>query len=259
MQQNKNDLPIAVIDSGVGGITVLAELLRELPQEQFIFFADCANAPYGTKTAAEVRRLLQATVQDLVQEGIKALVIACNTATAAAAEALRTQYDFPIIGIEPAIKMATTLGGHPSVLVMATPLTLKQEKFLNLKQQLDSQEDITPLPCPGLMELIEQGHTDDAVLDEYLKELFAPLSDRHFDAVVLGCTHYPHAAAAIRRALGGGVAVFDGCAGTARQTRRRLDEEGLLRDGGQGSVVFCNSAQNDAVNQQAKALLEALS
>lgn len=254
----RNELPVAVIDSGVGGVTVLRELVRELPHERFLFFADTKNAPYGTRDRAEVLAITRNNVQTLCTRGIKALVIACNTATGAAAGALREEYDFPIIGIEPAIKMAAVPGVRPSVLVMATPLTLRQEKFLDLKRRFEKEEEITCLPCPGLVELIEAGHTDDETVRTYLRERLATLPGRCFDAVVLGCTHYPLIRPALKAVLGEEVTLLDGSRGTARQTRRRLQEEGLLRPAGEGAVEFLNSRNDSAFDRKAQELLERL-
>ena len=252
---NKADLPVAVLDSGIGGVTVLRELVKLMPEENFIYLADSANAPYGTKSTELVREITLKNVEALFDEGIKAVVIACNTATGAAAKILRETYDLPVVGIEPAIKMAADLCDRPSVLVMATPLTLKQEKFIDLKNRFENSEDMTLLPCAGLVELIEEGHTDDGVLDGFLERLFEPLGDKKFDAAVLGCTHYPLAAAGISKRLPG-VRLFDGSAGVARQTKRRLESEGLKRpEGLTGTVEIRNSLSDEEINRTVRKYL----
>ena len=219
--------PVAVMDSGVGGISVLRELRRQMPGEDWIYFGDTANAPYGEKSAEEVRALTLGHAERLFREGAKALVVACNTATGAAIGALRERFDAPIIGIEPALKPAALQKERPTVLVMATPLTLKQEKFAHLLAEYNAKARILTLPCHGLVEQIEQGITDGPELDRLLSELTAPLKGETIDSAVLGCTHYPLVRGAIRRALGSGVTLFDGGEGTARETARRLSEAGL--------------------------------
>ena len=220
--------PIAVIDSGVGGITVLCELTRIMPNENYIYYGDTVNAPYGIKTRDEVREITLKNTELLLNMGAKALVVACNTATSAAVRVMRTKYPaLPIVGIEPAIKPALEVCEHPTVAVMATPLTLAEEKFKELRERFSAHEDIIPLPCPGLMEIIESGHINGELVDAYIRDIFAPLSGRKIDAVVLGCTHYPFIREAIRAYFKGSVAVLDGGAGTAREARRRIIEAGL--------------------------------
>lgn len=231
---------IAVFDSGVGGISVLKELLREMPGENYLYYGDSANAPYGRYTTEKVRELTLDAAQMLFGRGAKALVVACNTATAAAINQLRQQYpEKVIIGIEPALKMAAELfpGGH--IGVMATPVTLREEKF---HHQLERFPGVTvsAIPAPELVELVENGHQNDEAVTAYLQPLLAPYAGK-LDAVVLGCTHYPFAKKAIENILGENTAILDGGAGTARQTRRLLEEKGLLSQG-EGAVQIENSA-----------------
>ena len=222
------ELPIAVVDSGVGGISVLRELLRIMPNENYIYYGDSKNAPYGQKSKSEVLEITKNNLKYLKGLGIKALVIACNTATSAAAQTLREENpELPIIGIEPAVKPAAKLGENPCVLVMATPLTLQEEKFRLLAERFADREEIIPLPCPGLVELIEADDKDGT--ETYLEKLFAPYAERKVDAVVLGCTHYPHVRRVISRHIPEGAVILDGGEGTARHTYNRLAELGLLR------------------------------
>jgi len=249
---------VAVTDSGVGGVSVLCELVRLLPGEDFLYFGDTKNAPYGSKTPGEVCRLVSAVAEDLIRRGAKALVLACNTATGAAAATLRERFsDVPIIGIEPALKPAAMISEHPKVLVMATPLTLRQAKYEALEARFAAEADITDLPCPGLATLVEEGHLADDVLDTYLADLLSPYEGVKFDACVLGCTHYPHVREAIARHLPGDCVILDGGEGTARETRRRLMAAGLLsgRESG-GTVRFENSAGDAAADALARKLFE---
>lgn len=236
-------LPIAVIDSGIGGATVLRELLRVMPNENYIYFGDSANAPYGTKTVEKVQELTLANAEALFARGIKGMVIACNTATAAAASQLRERHpEVPIIGIEPAVKPAALAKDHPTVIVMATPLTLKQEKFMTLLHRYTDQAHIIPLPCPGLAELIEDGDFDSERVHRYLQRIFDPFNRDKIDSIVLGCTHYPLITKAILQEFGRDVEIFYGGLGTAKQTRRRLEERGTLSDSEvPGTVEILNS------------------
>ena len=249
--------PIAVFDSGIGGISVLRELIRILPQEHFIFFGDSANAPYGTRPLSEVRALTQQHIHRFIREGAKEVVIACNTATSAAVKGLRAEFPgFPIIGIEPALKPAAQIGEHPTVVVMATPLTLREEKFHEKLSLYSERAKVIPLPCPGLVELIEQGILTGHVLDAYLEKLLQPLRGMHIDAVVLGCTHYPHVQDAIQRAFGPKVALFDGGEGTAREARRQLALRSLLRpEGSAGSLELHFTKEPERMKKLAEFLL----
>ena len=238
-------LPIGVFDSGVGGISVLRELMALMPNEDYIYLGDSANAPYGTKTLEQVIKLVQEDAAYLYKKGIKALVVACNTATSAAIQTLREIYqDIPVIGIEPALKPAVLSKEYPTVLVMATPMTIKEEKFHKLMQRFETKAKIIPLPCPGLMEFVERGELEGEALEQYLKTLFSPY--QKVDAVVLGCTHYPFVKNTIQKVLGEDAMLFDGGAGTARETKRRLEQRGLLNPTSEkGKVIFENSAKEE--------------
>lgn len=241
--------PIGVFDSGVGGISVLRELVKLMPNENYIFYGDSGNAPYGTKTLEEVQQLTLQDAEHLYKQGIKALIVACNTATSAAVHLLREKYvDIPVIGIEPALKPAVLFKENPSVLVMATPMTIREEKFHNLMLRFKSQAQIFPLPCPGLVEFVEKGDLDSIELEEFLKQLFAPYEKEQIDAVVLGCTHYPLVREKIQKVLGGQVKLFDGGEGTARETKRKLEAFGMLNPSTEkGSVIFQNSLAGNEI------------
>ena len=244
---------IAVFDSGVGGISVLKELVALMPGENYLYYGDCANAPYGTRATEQVKDLTMAAVDMLFQRNVKALVVACNTATAAAIVQLRKMYpDKIIVGIEPALKMAADHYPAGRVGVMATPVTLREEKFHQLSGRFPNMQ-VSAIPVPGLVELIEQG-SDTETVQEFLTPVLENYVNQ-LDAVVLGCTHYPFAAEAIRRILGDEVVLLDGGAGTARQTRHRLEEAGLLARG-EGSIQIESSTMDPAFAQYAMALLE---
>ena len=243
LTEGKAGQPIGVFDSGVGGISVLRELINVMPNEDYIYLGDSKNAPYGTKSLEQVRELSFHNAQMLLEQGAKGLVVACNTATSAAVRLMRGMYpELPIVGIEPALKPAALQKEHPHVLVMATPMTVQQEKFRQLMARYEDQAQIYPLPCPGLMEFVEAGDLESGRLYDFLRELLAPYLTKQLDSVVLGCTHYPFARKVIQQIVGENVTIFDGGAGTAREMRRRLAAAGLLNPSGTpGTVTFENS------------------
>ena len=243
---------IAVFDSGVGGISVLKELISQMPGENYLYFGDSANAPYGEKTTQQVRQLTLNAAEKLLARGVKALVIACNTATAAAINALREAHpDTIIVGIEPALKVAADHFPGSRVGVMATPVTLREEKF---SQQMHRFENVmvTPIPVTGLVELIESG-ADAGQIEAVLHPCLDPYAGK-LDAVVLGCTHYPFAAKEIQKILGEKTVLLDGSIGTAAQTRRLLENAGLLLEES-GSITIENSASDPGLIRRCRDLL----
>lgn len=244
---------IAVFDSGVGGISVLRELLKQMPGEDYLYFGDSANAPYGEKPTAQVRELTLKAAQMLLQRGVKALVVACNTATAAAIDELRKAYpDTVIVGIEPALKVAADRYPAGQIGVMATQVTLREEKFAHQLERFP-EVSIHLIPAPGLVELIEQGKADSPETRQLLQTILAPYTGK-LDALVLGCTHYPFVAPVIRELLGADTALLDGGEGTARYTKHCLEQLGLLQEG-PGSVQIENSSQEAALAELSAKLL----
>ena len=234
--------PIGVFDSGVGGISVLRELMKQMPGESFVYYGDSANAPYGARTPGEVRTLTDIHVAELIARGAKAIVIACNTATGAAIQHLRRKYtEIPIIGMEPAIKPAVTAYPGGRILVMATPVTLSSPGFQRLMAAYADRARILPAPCAKLARMIENGLLDGPEVEDYLRTELAAFLDTPTDAVVLGCTHYPFAKNAILRVTGA-KECFDGGEGTARETGRQLELRGWLNEDTQrGTITILNS------------------
>ncbi len=246
---------IAVFDSGVGGISVLRHLVKALPQERFLYFGDSANAPYGSRSKAEIRELTMAAAEELVSRGIKALVVACNTATAAAISDLRKAYpDLIIVGIEPAMKVAAEHFPGGTVGVMATEATLRLEKFSHLITAVCRGVQVVKLPAPGLVELIEQGKGESEEARALLRPLLSPWAGK-LDALVLGCTHYPFAAKTILDLVGRHTQLLDGGEGTARRTRQLLQEKNLLHHGS-GEVLLENSLEDLRIFTLSQDLLE---
>ena len=236
----KKELPIGVFDSGLGGISVLKELMTIMPEEHYLYFGDSANAPYGTRSTEEVRILTLNAAAMLYERGVKALVVACNTATAAAITQIREEYpNIAVVGIEPALKMATDRFPRGHVGIMATQVTLREEKLEHLVCRFPDAT-VEKIPAPGLVELVEQGKAESEETEALLKEILSPYIGQ-LDAIVLGCTHYPFVKDTVQKILGEKVKVLDGGAGTARQTKRLLEERGWLRSG-EGSLRMENSS-----------------
>ncbi|MCI5828598.1 MAG: glutamate racemase [Lachnospiraceae bacterium] len=256
--EEKKRQPIGVFDSGVGGISVLRELIRVMPNENYIYLGDSKHAPYGTKPLETVRELTFENARLLLAQGAKGLVVACNTATSAAVRLMRSTYpQLPIVGIEPALKPAALQKEHPRVLVMATPMTVQQEKFRQLMARYEEKAEIYPLPCPGLMEFVEAGDLESEKLHDFLLELLGPYLDKKLDSVVLGCTHYPFARKMIQNIVGDTVTIFDGGAGTAREMRRRIAVADLLNPSEEhGWVKFENSVATEEELALCRRLLE---
>ena len=246
--------PIGVFDSGVGGVSVLRELVKLMPNEHYLYFGDSANAPYGEKTTEQVRQLTLDVAEMLVQRGVKALVVACNTATSAAIGLLREKYPhMVVIGIEPALKVAADRFPKGNIGVMATSVTLREEKFQHQTERFPDA-GIYPIPAPGLVERIEAGELTADATRALLEDLLLPYKGK-LDALVLGCTHYPFAAELIGNILGEETVLLDGGAGTARQTKRCLEAAGLLNDG-PGSITVESSCPDGKLQKLAKMLLQ---
>lgn len=256
---SKQQLPVLVFDSGLGGISVLQELIRLMPEENYIYFGDSQNAPYGPKTSEEVCDLTWMSIRSLAEDSAKAMVIACNTATSAAINILREAYpEMPVIGIEPAIKPAAMEMMRGRILIMATEMTLREKKFKQLLAKYRGEAEIINLAAPGIVELVEQGVTEGPELDAYLKQLLRPYRKRRLDAIVLGCTHFPFVRESIIATLGYEPAIYDGLLGTARETQRQLASRDLLNPGpGAGRIEFFNSRGGGEIIALSEKLLHA--
>lgn len=255
----ESSFPIGVFDSGVGGISVLAELITYLPMEKYIYYGDSKNAPYGVRPTEEVRELSFRVAELLIEKKIKALVVACNTATSGAIEDLRRTFDIPIIGMEPALKPAVELGKMGKILVMATPVTLREKKFNNLITNLHGPSEIVKLPCPGLVEIIERTGGKGEEIQKYLRDLFSPFDMKEVSSIVLGCTHYIFIKEEIIKLVGDTVELIDGNRGTARQVKRLLQNHGLLYQGDyqqSTEVLLMNSNESKVTVDLCRNLLE---
>ena len=251
--------PIGVFDSGLGGLSVVQEIRRQLPGERVVYYGDSAHAPYGVKSVAEVRELSFAAVRQLLEYHVKAVVIACNTATSATADELRQAYELPIIGMEPALKVACERGGGKpqNIIVAATQLTLKERKFAALMDRFNRNHVIFPQPCPRLVDIVEKGRLDDhELVMRTLHEYFDHYESVHIDSLVLGCTHFVFYRSALRQLLTPGTAVIDGNEGTVRHladTLARRDE--LAPANAQGNAIVLNSDTSERLATLSASLL----
>jgi len=241
--------PVGFFDSGLGGASVLREALRLLPNENYIYYGDNANAPYGDRTEDEITALTFRCAHRLVDMGVKAIVLACNTATATCINQIRSEFSIPVISIEPAIKPACSLPGTGKVLMMATKATTHLERYLRLRQRMPDPERVINIPCPGIVERIESGRLGAEDYDDLFADYLAPYKGMEVDAIVLGCTHYIFIKDAFRRNaklhLTGNCQLIDGNEGTVRQLGRVLDARGLVNNKGSGSVTFCTSGDRE--------------
>jgi len=234
---------IGFFDSGIGGLTVLHEALQLLPQEQYLYYADSDNAPYGTKSKDAVLSFFLEAMDFILEKEVKAIVVACNTATSVGIEAARARYDIPIIGMEPAVKPALFAAGDKRVLVFATKLTLQLEKFRALVERVDADNRVDYLPLQELVQFAERFEFEDALILPYLKTQLASLDMSKYGAVVLGCTHFPLFYSQFRQVLPHDVQIIDGNLGTVNNLITRLD--GNLSAGPGGVQYFISGKAVD--------------
>ena len=240
--------PIGVFDSGVGGISVLKHIHALLPHEQLLYVADSKYAPYGNKTPAEIQARCFEIADFLIAKNAKALVVACNTATAAAIDAMRDKYTLPIIGMEPAVKPAADASKNGIIGVLATTGTLKSAQFAGLLESYGRNVKVITQACVGLVECIERGELNAVNTRSLIQQYCAPLLAEGADTIVLGCTHYPFVRHVIKQVTGPQVTLIDTGAAVASHLKRQLEENGLLSTSNQPADVkfWTNSEATNA-------------
>lgn len=221
-------MKIGFFDSGIGGLTVLHQAMHRLPKESFIYYADTDNVPYGTKSKEEIIGYVDAAVNFLIGQGVKAIVIACNTATSVAIDYLRKKYDLPILGMEPAVKPAVKRCMDKRVMVIATPLTVREDKLKNLLQQLDDDHRVDLLPLPQLVLFAESGKFEGWEVEAYLRTEFSSYPLDNYSALCLGCTHFNYFKDTLRQIFPSEVEFIDGSEGTVNHLMNILQENNLL-------------------------------
>ncbi|MCL2000882.1 MAG: glutamate racemase [Planctomycetes bacterium] len=250
-------LPIGIFDSGLGGLSILKEIERELPRERLVYFADNLHLPYGSKSLAEVWEFCAAIAGRLIEYPVKAVVVACNTASAASLKRLRQVFPVtPFIGMEPAVKPAAAATRSRKVGVLATQSTFQGELFESVVERFASDMEVLRQPCPGLAEFIERHSTDHPGLKPRLEKFIQPLLERGVDNLVLACTHYSLVREVIQEVAGQGVAVIDPSPAIASRARQVLAESGLLAGSdGRGGGVFYASGDAEAFSRAASRIL----
>lgn len=237
--------PIGFFDSGLGGASVLREAVRILPNENFIYFGDDANAPYGDRNHASIAQFTHESIAYLASFNIKAAVIACNTATATCIDRLRSDFPFPIVSMEPAIKPACQVMGSGKVLMLSTAATASLPRYKRLVSNMKDPDRVISVPCPGLVERIEAGHFAADAFDDILDNHLSFLEGETIDAIVLGCTHYVFIKEAFLRYaklhFAGNAVLFDGNAATVRQLGRVLKDNDIENPLSRASIDYYTS------------------
>jgi glutamate racemase len=257
MHDDPRHRPIGVFDSGVGGLSIVRALWAELPAEDILYVADSANCPYGPRSRVEIQRLSLAIADFLVRRGAKAIVVACNTASAAALEQLRAAFPAtPIVGMVPAVKPAAAWTRTGIVGVLATPMTFDGALYHDVVRDYAEGVQVQSVVCPGLVELVEGGQADSEATQALLAQCLAPLLARNADALVLGCTHYPFLQNAIASLAGDRLRVFEPSDAVARQTRRVLERADLLAQPGRdGTTMLFSTRSASELHSVAQRLL----
>ena len=235
-------MKIGMFDSGIGGLTVLHEALKLLPDEAYFYYADTDNVPYGDKSIEQIRDYSEKAVGFLADKGCEAVVIACNTATAAAAAYLRSRFTIPILGIEPAVKPAVEHNAGKRRLVIATEVTVREKKLEELISRVDNKGLVDVKATPGLVGFAERGEFDSPAVRECLKEELAGIKLEEYGILVFGCTHFNHFKAALKDIMAPGTEMIDGSAGTARNLVKVLKSRGCVSEG-KGQIHYFRSGR----------------
>jgi len=223
-----NNNPIGIFDSGIGGLTVLRKIVNILPNEKYIYYADTDNVPYGTKPKEDVKKYIKKAVEFLISKKVKAIVVACNTATSIAVKELREEYNIPIIGIEPAAKPAVENRGNKKVLIMATQTTIKEEKLKYLLERLEAEKYVDLIAMPKLVEFAENKEFESDNVKEYIQEQLKEYNLVDYSELVLGCTHFPFFNDALAEIFPESTQIIDGSKGVANRLNNVLEENNLL-------------------------------
>ncbi|MFE0556944.1 glutamate racemase [Paenibacillus sp. NPDC058910] len=248
---------IAFFDSGLGGLTVLSAAMKKLPHEDFLFYADTLHVPYGTKDKEDVKSYIHHAMETIMKEEVKAIVVACNTATSMAISDLRKAYPIPVIGMEPAVKPAVEINRSSGkrILVLATPLTLKESKYRDLVRRVDSMHIVDSLPLPELVEHCEALNFDQKVMNAYFTKQFESFDMNEYGTIVLGCTHYPFYKRILSDLLPDHIRMIDGSKGTVNRLIQVLSDKDLLSSSGRQDVKLLNSCNSMEYTEKMKKAL----
>lgn len=249
--------PIGVLDSGVGGLSVLKCLHQLLPHEDFIYVGDTARTPYGVRTEKEIRGFVAEMIDWLVAQGVKQVVIACNTLTMLGVDSLKGKHTFSIIGMSKGEKLLLAASKKKKIGVLATPFTIGTEAHKKAILAANREAEVYPMPCPDFVTLIEGEEFDSPRLTEAIAEYAAPLKAKDIDALILSCTHFPFIKEQIAAEFGPNVAVIDPAEATSKLAIAGLQEQGLLRSEGNGHVTICCTADIERVRRLSQRMLSA--
>ena len=230
-KKNRKDYPIGVFDSGVGGLTVVREIMRQIPKERIIYFGDTARVPYGSKSKETVTRYSEQIVRFLKTQEVKAIVIACNTASAYALEEIEKKSDIPIIGVvKPGAKTASEVTVNGKIGVIATEGTIQSKIYTKYIEELGAPAEVIGKACPLFVPLVEEGLLEDPVTDEIAQRYLSGLIDSGIDTLILGCTHYPLIRSTVKRVMGESVTLVNPAYETALELKQLLEEHQILQD-----------------------------
>lgn len=239
MAENRNNAPIGVFDSGVGGLTVAREIMRLLPNENIVYFGDTARVPYGSKSQETIIRYSRQIIRFLKTKDVKAIVIACNTASALALETVSQEVGIPIIGVvEPGARAAIEATGNKQIGVVATEATINSEIYTQMIRNEDSQIKVTGKACPLFVPLVEEGFAKHKIALDIIDIYLSELKSSNVDTLILGCTHYPLLRSRIREYLGDNIHLVNPAFETAQDVKRMLESEDLLNDQANDKVQY---------------------
>lgn len=250
LMYKSNQQPIGIFDSGVGGLSIAKEISRQLPHEHLLYVADSLHAPYGNKSVLCIEQRVNTIARQLITQNIKALVIACNTATVNAIEQLRQQISIPVIGVEPAIKPAANYSRQKKVGILVTQSTANNPRFLALVERFSSGVTVFIQPCPGLVELIEQGQHLSEQCHLLLASYLAPLQAQQVDTLVLGCTHYPFVKTVIETIVGDQMHIMETAKPVTAELTRQLHRHNIAASDRQNGQSRFFSTQYSIEQQQ---------
>lgn len=244
--QKTNTDPIAIFDSGVGGLSIAQCINHRLPNENLLYVADTLHAPYGDKTAEFIQQRVNEIAYWFIERNAKAIVVACNTATVNAIDQLRKNISIPVIGVEPAIKPAVNLSKNKKVAILVTKATAENQRFLTLVAQYSHNSEVIIQPCPGLVEVIEQDKKNSPECELLLSKYLQPLLDKGVDTIVLGCTHYPLVKGIINKICGENVIIMETALPVTEQLQRQLALHNLINPSDKlGTTLFYSSKHGD--------------
>jgi glutamate racemase len=227
-KDNSSSQAIGIFDSGIGGLSIAKYISKSLPNEKFVYVADNLFAPYGDKSSSTIIERVNKLADWLIEKKVKAIVVACNTATVIAIEQLRLRVSIPIIGVEPAIKPAAQKSKTQKIALLVTEATAVNHRFLALVNKHKNSTEVFIQPCPGLVELIEQGLHESEQCKNILNDFLTPLIQKNIDTLVLGCTHYPFVRSMIQEIVGDKITILETAKPVTEQLARQLENQGLL-------------------------------